>query len=528
MKKTISWLLILAMALPLTGCGNKIDNSGYVPTGDAILMEGQDPEDILPQEEEPQELTLAYYPDHSLNPLFGSDYTNRILMSLMYQPLFAVDNDKNVTPILCGKYRVSADNRTWVFYVDPKATFSDGTPVTAQDVLATYEKAKTNDYYKNRFYHLWNLTLTEDGTGVIFGLDTAYHQLPLLLDVPIVKASEVEAALPLGTGPYVFTQGVGGAHLQRNHSWWCGDLKIPATDESISLAQVNSPAEVRDEFQFGDVSVVCTNPLSDSFAEYGCDYELWEIESGYMIYIGCNIQWSDFFKDNGGIRSFLTYGIDRDTLVQNVYRGMATPVTLPCDPTEVFYSNTLASKYTYDPMEFISHLSNFNIPRDDKGKQKELRLVVNSNDSARVRIARSIASTLTQLGLPCVTKEYSSGVYRDVIRNANYDIYLGMTRLSPTMDLTEYFRPYGEMSMGGLQNETLYSMTLNALENNGTSFNLYQKLADDGRIVPLIFGYYAVYAQRGLIPDLNPSRDNVFYYSIGKTMESIRMETENK
>ena len=87
--------LSLAAALMfsmLAGCGtNKIDNSGYIPTGDAILMEGQEPEDIAKGDEETQELTLAYYSDRSLNPLFGSDYTNRVLMSLMYQGLFAVD-----------------------------------------------------------------------------------------------------------------------------------------------------------------------------------------------------------------------------------------------------------------------------------------------------------------------------------------------------------------------------------------------------------------------------------------------------
>ena len=41
-----------------------------------------------------------------------------------------------------------------------------------------------------------------------------------------------------------------------------------------------------------------------------------------------------------------------------------------------------------------------------------------------------------------------------------------------------------------------------------------------------MFGYYNVYAQRGLLPDLNPSRDNVFYYSIGKTMDGVRIEAQ--
>ena len=523
MKKLLAILLsITLLAGMFSGCTRAIDNSGYVPTGDAILLEGQEPEDILPPEEDTQELTLAYYPDRKLNPLFGSDYINRILMSLMYQPLFAVDNNKNVTPILCGAYQVSANSRNWTFYVDENATFSDGSKVKAEDVLATYTKAKENDYYKNRFYHVWELALTEDGKGVVFKLDTPYENLPLILDVPIVKADQVEALIPLGTGPYVFQDSSSGATLQRVSNWWCGKTKIPATDLSIDLVEVSSTAEVRDQFQFGDVSVVCANPMSDSFAEYRCDYELWEIESGYMMYIGCNILYSEHF-DDGTLRTFLTYGIDRQRYAQETYKGMVDPVTLPLSPTSPYYNDALADQYAYDSLKFISRLAGYRIPTKDNGAREELVILVNANDSARVRIARQLAEDLTAMGLPAATLESSN--FKDVLYAQTYDIYIGMTRLSANFDLTEFFRPYGEMGKGGLSHETLYNMTKNTLENSGNYYNLYQKLAEDGRIIPMMFGYYTVYAQRGLMPDLAPARDNVFYYSLGKTMAGIQIET---
>lgn len=531
MKRILCLLLVLSVFLgTLSGCSRKIDNTGYQPTGDALLMEGEEPTEAL-EEEDAQNLVLAYYPSRSLNPIFGSDYTNRVLMSLMYQGLFAVDNKKNATPILCASYKVSANNRNWTFYLEENATFSDGTRVTPEDVVATYQQAMQNDYYMYRFYkHLLNVEVTED-RGILFQMDTAYQNLPLLLDVPIVKASEVEMGVtagttpPAGTGPYVFVETSGGAVLQRNPNWWCGALKIPARDLTIDLIPVTSPAEVRDAFQFGgenSVSVVCTNPMSDSFAEYRCDYELWEIESGYLLYIGCNILYSEHF-DDGTLRTFLTYGIDRETLAESAYKGLVDPVTLPCSPSESYYSKSLAAKYAYDPLKFIDRLSSYRIPQKD-GADKELRLLVNSDDSARTRIAREIAETLTDLGLPCTTLESSSSLYKNTIDAGNFDMYLGMTRLSPDMDLTEFFRPYGKMSRGGLSHEILYNMCLKALEDSGNYYNFYQKLAEDGRIVPLMFGYYNVYAHRGLLPDLNPSRDNVFYYSMGKTMEDILIE----
>ena len=61
MRRTLCLLLSLAMLFGvLSGCGKKIDNSAYIPTGDAILMEGQEPEDIMPEEEVEQALYLAY------------------------------------------------------------------------------------------------------------------------------------------------------------------------------------------------------------------------------------------------------------------------------------------------------------------------------------------------------------------------------------------------------------------------------------------------------------------------------------
>ena len=147
MKRIVCLILTLALFLTLlSGCSRNIDNSGYTPTGNAILMEGEEPTEAE-EEENAQNLVLAYYPDRSLNPVFGSDYTNRVLMSLMYQGLFAVDNKKNVTPILCASYQVSANNRNWTFYLEEGATFSDGSRVTAADVVATYQRAMENDYY---------------------------------------------------------------------------------------------------------------------------------------------------------------------------------------------------------------------------------------------------------------------------------------------------------------------------------------------------------------------------------------------
>ena len=48
MKKLLSMILILALLLTtLSGCSNAIDNSAYVPTGNAIVLEGQEDDDFV-------------------------------------------------------------------------------------------------------------------------------------------------------------------------------------------------------------------------------------------------------------------------------------------------------------------------------------------------------------------------------------------------------------------------------------------------------------------------------------------------
>ncbi len=528
MKKILALLLSAAMLLGmLSGCGTT-DNSAYVPTGDALFNEGDDLEEYLSQgEEEIDELVLGYYPNRSMNPLIAATYTNRVLLSLIYQGLFATDNNYNVTPILCSRYQVSADNMTWTFYLDVNAAFSDGVRMTINDVFASYEKAKATDYYKGRFTHITSISVTDDG-GIRFTLDSPYQNLPLLLDIPIVKATELEAEFPLGSGPYYLTEGSSGKILARVESWWCPKATLATNAETITLVDAESPSHLRDEFEFGDVSLACTDPCTDSYADYRCDYELWDCDNGVFLFLACNVTFSDFFED-GKLRQIMTYAIDRETIVKENYNGLAQPATLPASPSFPYYNDALAARFAYDPMKFIDGLSGVNIPVDkDTNQKKQMRLLVNVDDSARLRTARQLAEHLTELGLDCGTLEYGSTTnptYQTVLAANNWDICLGQTRLSPNMDLSGFFAPWGSLYMSGLTNGDIQEYNMMALENSGTYYNLHQKVAEYGSVVPVLFGNYAVYSHRGSLTDLAPSRDNVFYYTVGKTMEEIQLDT---
>jgi hypothetical protein len=78
---------------------------------------------------------------------------------------------------------------------------------------------------------------------------------------------------------------------------------------------------------------------------------------------------------------------------------------------------------------------------------------------------------------------------------------------------------------GGLPTQTILDMCTKSLANSGNYYNLLEMIANDGRIVPVLFGHYNVYSQRGLFDGLDPARDNCFFYSLGKTMSQIQIPT---
>ena len=517
MKRKLCLLLCLSLCLSLLAGCSMAEDEPYVPTGDGLTWDEDFPGPATqpPEEMSTQELTLTYYPDVTMNPYFCTDFTNKALHSLLYQGLFVVDRDYNVEPMLCSHYYVSDSLTTYTFYLDENATFSDGTKVTPEDVHASLISAISSKIYSGRFYRVLNVLVQEDG-GITIDLDTAYENFPLLLDVPILKASQQIENYPLGTGPYKFTNMGGVTQLTRRTDWWCkSDMTITAP--VIELIEAENLYQIRDEFQFGELDLVQAEPGSDKYVEYLCDYELWNSENGIFLYLLCHED--SYIFDTPELRASLTYAIDRNLIAKEYYRGFATPATLPASPQFPYYNQTLASQYEYDPERFAQIIN-------QNGKAGlELTLVVCREDTLRLRVAKEIAKMLEAAGFVVRVNDYDAENIDYALVATDYDLYLGQTMLSPNMDLSEFYDFDGNLSHAGLDDPTLHALCLQALENHGNYYTLHYTTMKDGHFCPIVFRSYAVYASRGLLTDLTPSRNNVFYYSIGKTMEEAYMES---
>ena len=63
---------------------------------------------------------------------------------------------------------------------------------------------------------------------------------------------------------------------------------------------------------------------------YRCDFEVWEVPTTILHYLGFNVRGGLFASDT--LRTAVTCMIDRDTLSNACYGGFAIPATLPCSP----------------------------------------------------------------------------------------------------------------------------------------------------------------------------------------------------
>jgi peptide/nickel transport system substrate-binding protein len=147
-----------------------------------------------------------------------------------------------------------------------------------------------------------------------------------------------------------------------------------------------------------------------------------------------------------------------------------------------------------------------------------ITLLLNADDSLRLRAGRAIGEMLTACGLTVTINEVNSAQFTEQVKWGKYDLYLGQTRLSANMDLTAFFAKNGTLNYGGLADTTAYALCLESLANQANFYNLHKEVMDDGQLCPILFRSYAVYATRGLVTKLTPSRDNMFYYSTGRTM----------
>lgn len=501
MKKLIALLLALVL---LCACAAEETPAPTEAIGTTDSTEATEETQETPHKKDKTDgFGLSYLPEYGVNPFTCNATVNRALISLLYQSLFAVNNQFRAEPVLCESFKMYNEGRSYVFTIDPTAKFSDGSPVTAADVEACIEAGRTCGFYMERLSHIDYYVVQEDGTLLVH-VDTPFENLPLMLDIPIVKASTIENPFPIGSGPYV----IAGQSLVRSKSW--NGVAAPAIDlEKISLSSCKNTGDLRDDFEFGSTDLIYCDPNSPASVGYRCDYEVWEAPTTVLHYIGFNL-YSGYFA-NDSLRKAVTYALDREDIASKIYGGFALPSSLPCSPYSDLCDPKLAEDYSYDPAKYTRGLKESRVLVSEEYEFHEGIFLVCSDDQTRVAAAEYIAEVLRESGLRIVVSAVDHDTYMKKLDKGDFDLYYGETRMTANFDLTEFFSKYGNLMYGSIKDSSLVELCYEAMENTGKYVELSARVMDQAPICPVVFKSYAIYVIRGKLVNITPSVDNAFH-----------------
>lgn len=272
-----------------------------------------------------------------VNPLLAISDADRDLTALTYAGLMGYDASGNLVPVLAESYDESEDGKTYTFVIRQGAKFSDGSPVTADDVVFTVNKAKDPALKSPALSDWANITAEAvDSRTVKFTLPKAYA--PFLSDATLgilpadlwrdVSDEEFPfsplMAQPVGAGPFVVTnvsRDKNGVAKQYSLKAFAGyALGAPYLD-ALTLVYFADSDELADALSRGRVE-----------SAYGvASADATKVPYSRVFGVFFNQGQNPLFA-HVEVRKALSVAVDRDALVKDVLGGYGTPLTGPVPP----------------------------------------------------------------------------------------------------------------------------------------------------------------------------------------------------
>lgn len=151
-----------------------------------------------------------------LDPTFTTAYITRNFGYMVYDTLFAQDAEGKPQPQMVDKYVTSKDGKEWSFTLRANLKFSDGTPVTAADAVASLQRWAARDalgramtasggVWKTVDAKTFTLTLSEPFGMVLEGLSKPSSFPAIVLPERLAKSPTTSPLSEVvGSGPFIF------------------------------------------------------------------------------------------------------------------------------------------------------------------------------------------------------------------------------------------------------------------------------------------------------------------------------------
>lgn len=504
MKRSLLCLLLTLVLLCTTGCSDweTVDD----PLGE--LSSFYQTENDEPEPEPLTALTLPYVSGETLDPVTTADTVQQTVGALLYEGLFALDEQFQPQPVLADTWEYDSQRLVWTIRIKSGAVFSDGSAVTAEDVAATLERARTSARYAQRLAAVTGVA-ARDGAVMIW-LSRPLSTLTSRLDIPIVKSGTESRTVPVGSGPYIFAKDDDGAYLTVNNGWW-QDAAVPLTE--IRLQHCKDRDSALYAFSSREVQLLVLDLTDGDGTGVSGSGDYTVVPTPVMQFIGMNTH-RETLADPV-LRRALSAGIDRETIVSSCLLGQGTAAQLPASPAYSGYDAALETPYS--AADYAGALDEaLGEPQEDE-QPLTLTLLVNQENSFKVTAAQEIAFSLSTDWLTVTVDAVPWDTYLARLQEGSFDLYYGECRLTADWDVSALVGWGGSLNYGGWSDEETERLLSLCRTAEGSSRDtvlrqLWAHLLDTVPIAPVCFRSLSVLTTEGVFDRLTPTETNPFFH----------------
>lgn len=446
-NRILSLLLAGVMALGLTACGASNAGAAADETGSAAVSTENASSDTAASGEKIINVGVTNTIG-SINPLLlNGGEINKYATGLMFLPLMELDADLNFEGMLADSI-TTEDNKNFIVHIDDAATWSDGTPVTADDVVYTALRLASPVigntammYYV--FEGVGDDGFVEEGAESIDGIQkvddktvqfTTKEEMPIttfensyaryLLTLPkhvIEQYSEEELSTAdwfnhpdVVSGPFIVTDFDVDHYIsyEANKDYWKGVPKI----DKLNIKIVDG-SQLYAGLQSGEIDIT-QQTMSDIPQE---DYESVEALDNVDVVYGSPVTNQSVFIQTKNVpdvkvRQAMLYAIDRQQILEELLSGHGEIVDGFLSSASPFYDDSL-TPVSYDPEKAKALL-------EEAGwdGSQTIRFYVNSGDSTFVNAASIIAAEWAAVGIKAEIQTVDFATLMSVAGTEDYDV----------------------------------------------------------------------------------------------------------
>jgi peptide/nickel transport system substrate-binding protein len=346
-----------------------------------------------------------------------------------------VADGTTTAPMIASSMQVSSDRRKVTFALDPKATFSDGTPITAEDVKYTFQRGIEGEQYTKTVMGMLTLSSAKhikisDPHTVVFELDEPNPMTERLLNLQVMSIQSKKVGEQHATGKSKWADDYWRGHVYGNSAY---TLKSWNRGEGWELAPskhyyraglpknaglvfriITDPQERLNLLKSGTLNVAYDVPAKDAAAirdNGGGQAKLVSIQSPWSFGLSFNNN-QDPFKDKR-VRQALSYAVPYDQIINDVMHGLARPAKSMVPPGMPTHDPS-AWHYETNPQKAKQLLAAAGHPN---GFKSSIDVLIGRPEDEQA--ATLIQASFRQIGVDVDVRKLAEAEYQDKRNNAS-------------------------------------------------------------------------------------------------------------